>query len=187
MTAPISVGSWIISADGAAATLSVLGTLIAVFVTQWLKGGVKLIVFSPNSTNFKIRPADPDLQEFIVNSGQIVVQNEGRRSATDVQITSRPGLPPAGYVLIPSIVHTVEQGPQGEWVLKVPYLGPKGNLAVQLLNGPVIDSVRSSEGSAKYVEVMHQRVYPTWFNITVVGLMIWGLASALYVVILALL
>ena len=187
MATPISIGPWIISAEGAAATLSVLGTFIAVFVAQWLKGGVKLIVFSPNSTTFKIRPTDPNQQELVVSSGQIVVQNEGRRSATDVQIASRPGLPPAGYVLIPSIVHTVEQGPQGEWILKVPYLGPKENLAVQLLNGPVIDSVRSSEGSAKYVDVMHQRVYPTWLNVTVVGLIIWGLASALYVIISALL
>jgi hypothetical protein len=183
----ISIGPWLLSAEGTAAILSVLGTFIAVFVAQWLKGGVKLIVFSPNSTNFKIRPTDPSLQEFIVNSGQIVVQNEGRRSATDVQITSRPGVPPAGYVLIPSIVHTIEPGPQGEWVLKVPYLGPKENLAVQLLNGPVIDSVRCAEGAAKYVDVMHQRVYPTWFNITVIGLLIWGLCSALYVIISSLL
>jgi len=187
METPIAIGPWLISAEGTAAALSVLGTVIAVFVAQWLKGGVKLIVFTPNSTNFKIKPADPAQPEFIVNSGQIVVQNEGRRSATDVQITSRPGLPPAGYVLIPSIVHTVEQGPQGEWILKVPFLGPKENLAVQLLNGPVIDSVRCAEGAAKYVNVMHQRIYPTWFNVTVVGLMIWGLSSALYVIISAVL
>jgi hypothetical protein len=167
--------------------LSVVGTVIAVFIAQWLKGGVKLIVFSPNSTNFKIKPADPNNPEFVVNSGQIVVQNEGRRSATDVQITSRPGVPPAGYVLIPSVVHTVDQGPQGEWILQVPYLGPKENLAIQLLNGPVIDSVRYAEGAAKYVDVMHQRIYPAWFNIAVMTLIIWGLSSALFVVISSLL
>jgi hypothetical protein len=52
-----------------------------------------------------------------INSGQIFVQNEGRRSATDVQVTSMPGMPPAGYSIVPSIVHSVENGPQGEWIL----------------------------------------------------------------------
>jgi hypothetical protein len=182
MAAPVSIGSWLITSDGLAATLSLVATLIAVFVAQWLKGGVKLIVFSPASTNFKVRPSAPDQPDIILTSGQIIVQNEGRRSATDVQITSRPGIPPAGYVLIPSVVHEVTSGPQGEWILKVPYLGPKENLAVQLLNGPVIDSVRCAEGPAKYVDVVHQRLYPTWFNAAVAALLIWGMASGLFLI-----
>jgi hypothetical protein len=88
-----------------------------IFLAQWLRGGVKLIWFSPNSTNFRIATPDTANPFIFINSGQIFVQNEGRRSATDVQVTSMPGMPPAGYSIVPSIVHSVENGPQGEWIL----------------------------------------------------------------------
>ena len=118
-----SLIAWINSAEGVAVLLSALATLGAVILAQWLRGGVKLIWFSPNSTNFRIATPDTANPFIFINSGQIFVQNEGRRSATDVQVTSMPGMPPAGYSIVPSIVHSVENGPQGEWILKIPYLG----------------------------------------------------------------
>jgi len=64
-----------------------------------------------------------------------------------------------------------------EWVVEIPYLGPKEVITLQILNGPNISSVRSAEGPAKFVPVMYQRVFPKWFNFTALGLMIWGVIS----------
>jgi hypothetical protein len=174
---------WFASSDGIAASLSLIGTVATVYLAHWLRGGVKLIAFSPNSTHFQIKQNEPNAPVIHVNSGQIIIQNDGRKTATDLQIVSKPGIPPAGYVLLPNVVHTTEQGPQNEWILRLPYLAPRENVTIQLLNGPLIDSVRCAEGPTKWVGVIHQRIFPLWFRALVVSLLIWGIGTALFAII----
>ena len=64
--------------------------------------------------------------------------------------------------------------------MEIPYLGPAETVTVQILNGPNIDTVRSLEAPAKVVPVIHQRVFPKWFNATVLILFFVGLATACY-------
>lgn len=165
---------------GFAAAFSAVATIIATFIGQALRGRVRLIWFSPNSTRFQLRAKESPDQITYVNSGQIIVQNSGRQSATNVQITSSPGGAPAGYVLIPSIVHQTHVGPGGEWIVQIPFISSGEVITLQILNGPPIESVRCSQSMGKLVPVSHQRLYPKPFQLTIAFLMLTGIASIFY-------
>jgi hypothetical protein len=167
---------------GFAALFSAVATILAVLLTHWLRGKVNLITFSPNSTSFELKPDQPGAPAVHVRSGQIIVQNLGRRAARTVQITSVPGGAPAGYVVLPSIVHTTRTGGRGEWILEIPFVAPKEIITVQILNGPIIDSVRSEDGVARVVPVIHQRLFPRWFQAAAVALMLLGALSFFFLI-----
>lgn len=167
---------------GFAAAFSAVATIFAALLSHWLRGRVKLITFSPNSTYFQLRPTEEGAQPVHLRSGQIMVQNLGRQSARNVQITSVPGGAPAGYVLVPSIVHATRIGPNNEWIMEIPFIAPKELITLQVLNGPNIDSVRSEEGAARAVPVTHQRLFPKWVQILIAAIMFFGVLSFFYAV-----
>lgn len=155
-------------------------TLGGVWLAYWLTGKPRLVVFSPNSTFFKLDPPDGDGQHLTVQAGQVVVQNNGRKSATRVQFVAEPNGVPWGYNVFPAIDHSVRLGARGEWILELGFLGPGEHVTVQILNGPQIASVRALEGAAKAVPVIHQRLFPRWVQISVAVLMLVGLVTVTY-------
>ena len=159
---------------------TVLGTLLAVYLGYWLTGKPRLYVFSPTSAGFQLPPPQEGSQPVAIKAGQVIVQNAGRRSAHKVQLMAQPGWQPWGYTIVPNVDHEVRKGPKGEWLMEIPYLGPRETVTVQILNGPNIETVRSLEGPAKMVPVIHQRVFPKWFNATALVLMLVGLATVAY-------
>lgn len=162
--------------------ITALITLGGAYFAYWLIGKPRLIAFSPNSAWFELTPTAENPQPVALKAGQIIVQNNGRKSANRLQLTTQPGSHPWGYTIFPSMDHAVRTGPRGEWVLEIPYLGPTETVTVQILNGPLIDTIRSLEGPAKMVPVMHQRVYPTWFTFTALAMMLIGIATIGYAV-----
>ncbi|WP_057882380.1 hypothetical protein [Tsuneonella troitsensis] len=115
-----------------------------------------------------------------IRAGQIIVQNNGRKSATEIQFVAEPGVLPWGYSIVPTIDHSTRIGARGEWILEVGFLGPGENVTLQVLNGPQIASVRAKEGPAKAVPVVHQRLFPRWINASVALLMATGLITLGY-------
>ena len=160
--------------------ITVLGTLLATYLGYWLVGKPRLYVYSPLSTGFQLPSPQGGSEPVLVRAGQVIVQNAGRKSANKVQLLAQPGWQPWGYTIVPNIDHEIRDGPKGAWLMEIPYLGPAETVTVQILNGPNIDTVRSLEGPAKLVPVIHQRVYPKWFNVTVVVLFFVGLATTCY-------
>ena len=162
------------------AILTVLGTLCATYLAYWLAGKPRLYVYSPSSTGFQLPPPQEGSQPLAIRAGQVVVQNGGRKSANKVQLMAQPGWQPWGYTIVPNIDHEIRKGPKGEWLMEIPYIGPRETVTVQILNGPNIDTVRSIEGPAKVVDVIHQRVFPKWVNALVLVLMLVGVVTVLY-------
>lgn len=160
--------------------LTVLGTLAATYLAYWLIGKPRLYAYSPLSTGFQLPPPQDGSQPLAIKAGQVIVQNAGRKSANKVQLMAQAGWQPWGYTIVPSIDHEIRKGPKGELLMEIPYLGPRETITVQILNGPNIETVRSLEGPAKFVPVIHQRVFPKWFNITALLLMLVGLATIAY-------
>lgn len=111
------------------------------------------------------------------------MQNAGRKSANKVQLMSEVGPQPWGYTIVPNIDHEIKAGPKGEWLMEIPYIGPGETVTVQILNGPNINTVRSLEGPAKFLNVIHQRISPKWVNWIVGLLMLVGLGTAVYTLI----
>jgi hypothetical protein len=157
-----------------------LVTLGATYLAYWLAGKPRLIVFSPNSTAFELKPSQEGAPPIFIRAGQVVVQNAGRMSASRVQFTAQLGPAPWGYNIVPAVDHAIRTGARGEWILEIPYVGPGEVITLQVLNGPIIDTVRSLEGPAKLVPVMHQRIYPKSFNVAALILTVVGLATVCY-------
>lgn len=162
------------------ALLTSFVTLLAVWFAYWLAGKPRLIVFSPDSTQFQLDPPQAGSPPMTIRAGQIFIQNSGRQSATEIQIVAEPSVHPWGYNIVPAIDHLVRTGSRGEWVLELRFLGPGENVVIQVLNGPQIASVRAKEGPAKTVPVIHQRLYPKWFNRMAVFLTLTGLITLAY-------
>ncbi len=82
-------------------------TLAGAWFGYWLTGKPRLIVFSPNSTFFRLDPPEVGGAPLAIRAGQIIVQNFGRKSATKVQLVAEPGITPWGYNLFPAVDHVV--------------------------------------------------------------------------------
>lgn len=166
--------------SGQAAIASGVVTFAALLARHWLQGSVRLIAFSPNSSFFQFAPSDPNLQPTTIRSGQIMIQNLGRLAAENVEIISEATGSPAGYNITPAINYEISATSAGRWCVKVPYIAPKEMITLQILNGANIEQVRCKGGVAKFVPVMHQRLYPAWANVAAGVLMIAGLFSTVY-------
>jgi hypothetical protein len=166
--------------------ITVMGTLFAAYLGYWLIGKPRLYVFSPNSTGFQLPAPEGSGQPIAIRAGQVIVQNGGRKSANKVQLMAQPGPLPWGYTIVPNINHQILSGPKGEWLMEIPYIGPREVVTVQILNGPNIDTVRSLEGPAKVLDVIHQRLFPKWVNWVVGSLMLLGLGTVAYGIIVLL-
>lgn len=165
---------------GLATAFSAVATIVAVLVAHFLQGRVRLIIFSPPSTCFNL-PQPGSATPLTIRSGQVMIQNMGRKSAKNVEVAAMGG-PPNGYTLIPPADHSVTENVNGTWVMKIPFIAPKETVTIQILNGPNINSVRCEEGFAKFVPVINQRQFPWWMNVTRVMLMLFGLLSIFYFV-----
>jgi hypothetical protein len=162
------------------AVFASLTSFAVAYFGYWLIGKPRLYVYSPISTGFRHPPAQEGANPVAIRAGQVVVQNAGRKSATKVQIVAQPGWNPWGYTIVPNIDHEVRAGPQEQWMIEIAYLGPGETVTVQILNGPNIDTVRSMEGPAKVVDVIHQRVFPRWVQSIVLVLMLVGFITMVY-------
>jgi hypothetical protein len=157
-----------------------LSSFLVAYFAYWLIGKPRLYVYSPPSTGFQLPPQQQDSQPIALRAGQVVVQNAGRQSANKVQLMAQPGWQPWGYTIVPNVDHEVRTGPKGEWLMEIPYIGPRETVTVQILNGPNIDTVRSLEGPARVVDVIHQRVFPKWVNALMLVLVLVGFVTLIY-------
>ena len=171
--------------SGHAAVASGVVTFAALLFRQWLQGSARLIAFSPNSSIFEFAPSDPNVPTTMVRSGQVMIQNSGRLAAEDVEIISEATGSPAGYNITPAVDYEIGATRSGRWMIKIPYIAPKEVVTLQILNGANIEQVRCKGGVAKFVPVIHQRLYPAWMNLLASALMAIGLFAILYWLILS--
>lgn len=167
---------------GFAAAFSVVSTITIALIGHLVRDRVRLIWFSPQSAIFNVKQKDPSLPTIYVNAGRIVVQNQGKKTANNVQITSLPGAAPAGYAILPSVVHSTRLGEQGEWIVEIPYLAPLEVITLEILNGPQINSVRCEEVGGRLVPVIHQRAHSKVAVGFATSMMIIGVISTLFLV-----
>lgn len=171
----------VLQSDTAVETaVSGIVTLAAIFISYALQGRARLIVFSPNSSFFMLQPLGQGVQPLHINSGQVILQNQGRQPAKEVEIIAGQGMPPAGYNIVPQVGHTTHVDATGRWTVVLPFIAPKEVVTIQILNGPPIDNIRSKSCSVKYVPVMYQRVYPQWLNTIAAVLVVLGVFSLTY-------
>ena len=111
---------------------SISGFAVAYF-GYWLSGKPRLYVYSPISTGFRLPPPQDGSEPISIRAGQVMVQNAGRRSATKVQLVAQAGWKPWGYTIVPNMDHEVRNGPQDQWMIEIPFLGPRETVTIQTI------------------------------------------------------
>ena len=136
----------------------------------------KVVYWSPHSFFFEV--PNPKV---VLKTDSVTVQNTGRREAEDVEVVfkSRPDF----FKLNPSISYSEEKNPDGEFIIKVPALGPKEFFTLQILSFatlPNIQNIRSKAGPAAFIQVQLQRQFSRLVLVLLGALMVVGFGFSIY-------
>ena len=153
----------------------VVSLVVGLFL-QRLQAKPKLLYWVPGSFMFNLK--EPQLA---LRTDALTIQNDGRMPATNVEIIHRQR--PDHFQFSTAISYVEEHGPDGDHIIRIPSLGSKEFVNIQLLSHvqePVLLNVRCAEGPAQLIQVHLQRVYPKWFQGFVGLLIILGFGFLLY-------
>jgi len=153
----------------------VVSLVVGLFL-QRLQGKPKLLYWVPGSFMFNLK--EPQLA---LRTDALTIQNDGRMPATNVEIIHQKR--PDHFQFSTAISYVEENGPDGAHIIRIPSLGSKEFVNIQLLSHvqePVLLNVRCAEGPAQLIQVHLQRVYPKWFQVFVGMLIVLGFGFLLY-------
>ena len=120
-----------------------------------LEPKAKVVYWSPHTFIFDV--LEPKV---MLKTDSVTIQNIGRREAENVEVVfkSRPDF----FKIQPSIPYLEHQNPDGDFILKVPTLGPKEFFTLQILSFatiPNVQNIRSKAGQASLIQVQFQRQF----------------------------
>jgi hypothetical protein len=151
-------------------------SLVVGLLLQRYQSKPKLLYWVPGSFLFELK--DPKMA---LRTDSLTIQNDGRKPATSVEIVHKQK--PDHFQFSTAISFTEEITPNGEHIIKIPSLGSKEFVNIQLLSHiqqPILLNVRSSEGPAQHIQVHLQRMFPKWFQSAVVAFLLLGIGFAIY-------
>lgn len=131
--------------------------------------GARLGYWIPHDFTFRV-PLPNQPQPLNVQTATLTVQNLGRKTAEDVEITHRTK--PDHFQLNPPRTFVETTGADGTYTINVGSLGPKEFLQMQVfshITSPSLAGVRSKEGPAKSVrfQIIRQFSKPFLFGVRV--------------------
>lgn len=165
---------------------TIASPLIALFVGIWatrrFENRPVLIAYFGHVSAFTYTPSPG--QTLRIHTHSVFLRNTGRLSATNVRLhhTILPD-----FNIWPTIVHRVDQLPDGSSDIVIPTLVPGEEIKISYLYFPPVTvaevnaGIKSDQGFAQAITVLLQRQYPRWFNITVALLMLTGFISVVYI------
>jgi hypothetical protein len=161
----------------------VLALFLGVWVNRRFESRPVLVSYYGHVASFQHTPG-PGQQAVYINTHSVVLRNAGRRPATNVRL-HHVFLP--SFNIWPQLVHSVQTLPDGSQDILIPTLVPGEVVAISYLYfhpvtfAGVNAGIKCDQGFAEEIPVLLQRQYPRWFNLTVLGLMLVGLVSLIYV------
>ena len=151
-------------------------SLIVGLLLQRFQSKPKLLYWLPGSFIFELK--EPKVT---IRTDSLTIQNTGRKSATNLEIVHK--YKPEHFHFSTAISFVEETNPNGEHIIKIPSLGAKEFVNIQLLSlvqMPILLNVRSADGPAQLIKVHLQRILPKWVYISVGGLLLLGFGFFLY-------
>ena len=147
----------------------------------YLRPKAKVLYWSPHSFLF-----DLQREKVVLQTDALTLQNLGRDKAENVEIIfdRRPDF----FQFAPAIKYQPIELDNGNFVLSINTLGSKEYVTLQILSYtqvPKILNVKSSVGFASPMPFQIQRLFPRWFNYSLVFLMLIGLGFSLFWVVKA--
>ena len=136
----------------------------------------KLVYWSPHSFLFNLTQ-----QNVVLQTDALTLQNLGRRTArnVDIVLSGKPDF----FQFAPAINHDSINLDNDQYVLRIAELGPKEVITLQVLSYtkvPNLLNIRSDAGTAQSIRLQFQRVLPAWLNVLASALLLIGLGTVLY-------
>lgn len=121
----------------------------------------------------------------IVRNATVTVANAGLQAARSVEVTFN--WKPPILNITPARHYDEAIGAFDRYSLKLDSLAPGEQFTIEIMaiNAPLpeLTVVRSEDAIASLVRMEPQRVFPTWFNRTVIALVLLGAVTAVYLVV----
>ncbi|MBP7136372.1 MAG: hypothetical protein KBA57_08440 [Sphingomonadaceae bacterium] len=169
-------------------TFALVGVIFAFVLNRVFRLRPKLIYSVRHSSNYVVdQPLLDDQGKVIqhqqlVRTASIVAQNTGLQAGKNVEFTFN--WKPPIYNVYPGRAFSTYTTEMNRWVLKLDSLAPGEQFAIEILSInqdlPLISAMRCDDASGKLIDMVPQRVFPTWFNVLVVAEMLAGFATTLY-------
>jgi hypothetical protein len=152
-----------------------------------LRSRVKLVWGSPHQWHFLINPQAPaesaqQPQGFSVLTASFYVANMGRVPATEIEIVFN--WKPDNLNIWPVRPYDSHTDQNGRYTLKLSNLAPKEFLQIELLtphNMPNLVTLRCKEGTGSRINIQPMRVFPRWFYLFGLTLVLIGVSAVVYV------
>lgn len=153
-------------------------SLVVGLLLQRFSNRPRLLYWVPGSFLFDLRQFPQPAQ---LRTDSLTIQNVGRQPATNVEIIHRSK--PDHFQFSTPVAYIEDVTPAGEHVIRIPAIGPKEHINIQLLSytaSPVLLSVRSAEGKALLIQVHLQRRFPRSYMLLLQALLLIGAGFVVY-------
>ena len=165
-----------------------LGGVVGAAIVIWAERRPKLISWLGHVAAVRMPPAQGQAQPVDIYTHTVVVWNAGRRSANNVRLGHN--YLPTTYTVYPAVVYRVENPPGGGAEIVFPTLVPKEQVTITYLYYPPVtygqinSYMKSDEGIARIITVLPTPMQPTWLVRTAWVLLLLGVVTALYLLVL---
>lgn len=169
-------------------SFALVGVVLAFVLNRFFRLRPKLVYSVRHSSNYVVD--QPLLDEKgkilqhqqLVRTASIVAENTGLQAAKSVEFTFN--WKPPIYNVFPGRAFSTHETEKNRWTLKLESLAPKEQFSIDILSInqdlPLISAMRCDDAAGQLINMVPQRVYPTWLNAFVVIEMMAGFAVTLY-------
>jgi hypothetical protein len=164
--------------------MPIVSIFIGAVVTFLFTNRERLITHYGHVSSFKVKPNDPEQEEYWVYTHSVVIRNIGRKTAKNVRMGH--AVLPYNINVEPDIEYTKNELPGGGVELVFPNLVPKKQVTLSYLYFPPLTynqintHVESDEGPAKVVNALLQPQPAKWLVIVLWFLILSGGISIIY-------
>ena len=154
-----------------------LVSLVVGLLLQRFQARPRLLYWFPGTFLFELKEEN----NINLRTDSLTVQNFGRKPAANIEIIHKTK--PDHFQFSTPVSFIEENSPSGEHLIKIPSLGPKEHINIQLLSHkapPVLLNIRSDEGPAKLIQVHFQRLLPKSVQALAGITLLIGLGFVLY-------
>ena len=168
----------------------IISFVVAYLVDRFVARRAHLLCYTSNQQYVTLQPiADqpaPNEPPKPIGTFTLFLWNQGKAPAKEVHV-GHYWLP--SFNVYPDIPRETIDTPGGGKAIRFPTLPPKVLITISYLHfvpapiAQIVSYVGSEDGSAKWIPVMLQRVWPTWFNRSAAALLFLGLWTLLTVLV----
>jgi hypothetical protein len=154
--------------------------LLLALVTWLASPRVRITWGTPHSFFHRVRLQE---QEVGISTASIFVSNSGRKMATNVEVVFN--WPVETISIWPQRYYQCLTNPEGRFAIQFKDLAPREFVQIHILaigQLPSVLTVRSSEATGKQIKIVPMRLYPTWFNVSALLLILVGVWAIIFLV-----